>query len=364
MLKKEVNSAHRTHKSGKIIVLASMNRHCSKNGSPWIMSQPQPDESGSQESKADLTTQSFDNLPEPAQIEVGRVAGSDNASNESVVQTDARSQPEDADGDYASKWAYIDQHVLIRRTADYCVAITSKIKLDWATTDGFDIAEKALSVDALKSRGELLADVALAEASLCEELSETVRIHYKTLLGEAIVLTFSDQYESATRVLESAGTYIQARNEETSRRWYLASTVTATLVMTIMGLLMWCFREQVTPVLGDIAFWLILSGLFGSLGAMLSVIQRSDKLAFDACAGKVLHWFEGISRVAAGSISAVIVTMAVRSDIILGAFAKGGHLNLVCLLAAVVAGTSERFAGSIISKFDGTASRSGEEANS
>lgn len=324
----------------------------------------QPDESGSQVSKADPTTRSPGELPKPARVETAQVARSDGTSNESDMRKDAESRSEDADGDYASRWAYIDQYVLIRRTADYCVAITSKIKLDWGTTDDFDLAETALPADALKNRGELLADVAFAEASLCEELSETARVHYKTLLGEAIVLAFSDQYESATRMLESARTYIQARNDETSRRWYLASTVIATLVSTLIGLVMWTFRVQATRVLGDIAFWLILSGLFGSLGAMLSVIQRSDKLAFDACAGKVLHWFEGISRVAAGSISAVIVTMAVRSDIILGAFARGGHLNLVCLLAAVVAGTSERFAGSIISKFDGTASRSGEEANS
>jgi hypothetical protein len=191
-----------------------------------------------------------------------------------------------------------------------------------------------------------------------------VKAHYKTLLGEAIVLTFSDQYEAATRMLESARTYIQARNEETSRRWYLASTASAALVAVMTALLVWVFRVQVTRILDSTGFWLILCSLSGALGTMLSVIQRSGKLNFDACAGKVLHWFEGVSRVAAGSISAVIVTMAVRSDIVLGAFAKGGHMNLICLLAAIVAGTGERFAGSIISKFDETANRGGESGGS
>jgi len=326
------------------------------------MSGPQADDPSSQQNSHEASGSSQDEQSDLTEPDIGQVGGRSNASNESNSAAGAKWQPEDADGDYASKWKYIDQHVLIRRTADYCVAITSKVRLDWGTTDAFDAAEKAASDEARKSHAGLLADVAFAEASLCDELSETVKIHYKTLLGEAIVLTFLGQYEAATRMLAGARAYIQARNEETSRRWYLASTASATLLAMVVVLLMWVFRVQVTPVLDSTPFWLILFGLCGSLGAMLSVIQRSGKLDFDACAGKVLHWFEGVSRIVAGSICALIVTIAFRADIVFGALVKAEHMNMLCLLAAIAAGTSERFAGSIISKFDETANRGGESA--
>jgi hypothetical protein len=328
------------------------------------MSELQAGELSSQPNRHEAAGSSQDGQSDLTEPEVGQVGGRSDASNESNSTAGAKCQPEDADGDYASKWKCIDQHVLIRRTADYCVAITSKIRLDWGTTDAFDAAEEAASDEARKSHAGLLADVAFAEASLCDELSEPVKIHYKTLLGEAIVLTFLGQYEAATRMLEGARTYIQARNEETSRRWYLASAASSTLLAMVVALLMWVFRMQVIHVLDSTPFWLILFGLTGSLGAMLSVIQRSGKLDFDACAGEVLHWFEGISRIVAGSICALIVTIAFRADIVFGAFAKGEHMNILCLLAAIAAGTSERFAGSIISKFDETASRGGESAGS
>ncbi|WP_343654147.1 hypothetical protein [Paraburkholderia caribensis] len=328
------------------------------------MSEPQADECNSQQNSNETSGRPRDGQPDRPEPEVGNVGGRCNASNESSSTAGAKCQPEDADGDYESKWKYIDQYVLIRRTADYCVAITKKIRLDWGTTDAFEAAEKAASDEARKSHAGLLADVAFAEASLCDELSETVKIHYKTLLGEAIVLTFLGQYEAATRMLEGARTYIQARNEETSRRWYLASTASATLLAMVAALLMWVFRVQVTHVLDSTPFWLILFGLCGSIGAMLSVIQRSGKLDLDACAGEILHWFEGVSRIAAGSICALIVTLAFRADIVFGAFAKGEHMNMLCLLAAIAAGTSERYAGSIISKFDETANRGGESADS
>lgn len=258
------------------------------------------------------------------------------------------------DGDYSEQWSHIEQKVVIRRTADYCVVISPKDRLDWGTSVAFDDREKNLDSDSRKSRSDVLADIAVAEATPCDDLSEQIRIAYRTLLGEAIVLCFEGEYASARRIVERAHLFLKLRNEETSRYWYVMSSAKTAALFIVIAVLTWAFRDNARPAIGTTAFWLLLSCCGGAIGAALSVIVRSGNLQFDACAGKALHDLEGTCRIVAGAISGLIVAMAVRSDMVFGAFTSGGHLTTISMLSAVAAGTGERLATSIISKFDET----------
>ncbi|WP_454730876.1 MULTISPECIES: hypothetical protein [Cupriavidus] len=256
-----------------------------------------------------------------------------------------------SNGDYKEKWAHVRQHIEIRRTNDYCVGIDEKLRIDWGTTEEYDQRESAKEESLRKRCSSILADIAVEEACPRDDLDKDVVIRYKTLLGEAYVLCFEGEFDGAQRTLESAKKYMASRSEERSRQWYVEASAVATLPFLIIFAAFWCLRNSASAFFGVDAFWLLLSGCGGAIGALFSVIARSGKLEFDVGAGKRLHYLEGTSRIVAGAISGLVAAMAVRSDLVFSAFARD-HLSLVTILAAIAAGTGERLATSIISKFD------------
>ncbi|CAJ0785122.1 hypothetical protein [Ralstonia chuxiongensis] len=256
-----------------------------------------------------------------------------------------------SNGDYKEKWSHIRQHIEIRRTNDYCVGIDEKLKIDWGTSEEYDQRELAKEDAQRKRCSAILADIAVEEACPRDDLDKDVVIRYKTLLGEAYVLCFEGEFDGAQRTLERAKKYMALRSEERSREWYVEASAVATLPFLAIFAALWCARDATAAFFGVNAFWLLLSGCGGAIGALFSVIARSGKLEFDVGAGKRLHYVEGSSRIVAGAISGLVVGMTVRSDLVFGAFARD-HLSLVTILAAIAAGTGERLATSIISKFD------------
>jgi hypothetical protein len=86
------------------------------------------------------------------------------------------------------------------------------------------------------------------------------------------------------------------------------------------------------------------------MGALLSVITRSGTLRFDCSAGRSLHHIEAASRICAGVLSGVLIALAVESGLVLGPLLASANRVTILLVAAFAAGTTERFAPSIISK--------------
>lgn len=120
-----------------------------------------------------------------------------------------------------------------------------------------------------------------------------------------------------------------------------------------MGALLWAARGFFIDWLGESAVWALLGTVAGALGALLSVIWRSGKLAFDCSAGERLHFLEGASRIAAGALSGFLVALAILSQLIFASLAQGQQLHGVLLVACLAAGSGERLATSIISRFEG-----------
>ena len=134
---------------------------------------------------------------------------------------------------------------------------------------------------------------------------------------------------------------------------FLVSCGLTTSISLIIAKLFWLFREQLIFNIGNTAFFIVLSVLIGSFGALLSVILRMGKTTLDFNASKKLHYLEGFSRVIAGMLSAFIVALCIKTGILLPIFSKIENTNIAIILGGLIAGTSERFAPSIINKLDG-----------
>lgn len=257
-------------------------------------------------------------------------------------------------GDYADQWSHHDIGILIISSMEYIIYIDKEGCLDWETTPKYDKEIAGRTGYDLKKHNSILNDAAELETTPCNGFNLKTYHHFKRLIGEALACSFELDYAGARNMIVTARRFFQARSEETSRKWYLSSCAVITIPFVIAGFFIWIFRSSVICWAGETAFWLALATCFGTLGALFSVITRTGKLKFDCSAGIVLHCLEGSSRIIAGAISGLLVALAVKSEIILGPFAQGHHAHVVLILAALAAGTGERLATSIISKFDAT----------
>lgn len=256
-------------------------------------------------------------------------------------------------GDYAERWKHIKPAYLIQSTKDFIVFIDDEGDLDWETSREFD--ERNPELD--PKLNSIINDAATLETTPCEGLSKEMNLHFKRLIGEGIARGLDGDFAGGMNMLSAAETYLQSRSQETSRRWYLTASSLMTLPFLLVGCIFWLCRKALIFYLGSGAFWVALSTVAGALGALLSVISRTGKLSFDCSSGKALHYLEGASRIWAGALSGVIVSLGVRTQMLLAPLSQGDKGPAVMLLAGFAAGAGERLASSIISKVNADGSK-------
>ena len=256
------------------------------------------------------------------------------------------------DGWFEKTWGEVVYTILIRATPDYIVFIDKDGDVDWETTTAYDNATNARKEFDSQKHNAVLHRAALLEATPCEGCKPPTLRQFKRLVAEAIAFNIALDYSGAEQTLDSAELFIRSRNEETSRFWYLHGSFWMAAAFAVTGYATWVYRDYFSLLLTPLGMWLALSAAAGAIGALLSVIWRSGKLKLDTSAGSALHYMEAVSRIWAGALSGFLVALAIKCELLLTAFAKGENKHGIMILAALAAGTGERMAGSIISKFE------------
>ena len=177
-------------------------------------------------------------------------------------------------------------------------------------------------------------------------------LRFKRLVGEAIVCCLECQYDAALSALGFARDYLRERTQEVSRFWYLSFSMLFAVPFSLIACLFWLERGSLVPSIGTGAFWLVIAGCSGALGALLSVMSRTGNLAFSSSSGKRLHRLEALSRISVGVLSGGLIGLAIQSQLFLSPLVSGSQPHLIIIIAAFAAGAGERLAPSIIAGFD------------
>ncbi len=177
------------------------------------------------------------------------------------------------------------------------------------------------------------------------------------MVGEGVARSLDHDYETANTILDNARSYIADRNVEASRYWQLVTACVLGLLGALSGLELWALRGWLTLVWGELVYFLVLAGVAGSLGAVLSMIFRMGHSFPTSEAPRKLHVLEATSRVFAGCLSGLLVAGSIRSGLILSVLKDSGQTNLAMLLAAMASGASERWAPSLIAKIEGSSDK-------
>ena len=233
---------------------------------------------------------------------------------------------------------------LISKHRDYIVYLDNEMSVWWATNKDFEFLENAKS-------GEILNEVSYLESVDVSALKPYQLEGFRRMLGEAVARLFdTNDQKQARAVLKYARHYITARCTENARLWYLSASSIATLIVTIIIGSLLLNREAIQ--LGDKAVTVILGIGGGALGALLSILLRSEGVPKDISAGRTLYYCEAISKIVAGMIGALIVALGIEAKFFLGNLdAASNHMTLI-MLFCLVAGASERLIPSLISKVE------------
>ncbi|WP_354686360.1 hypothetical protein [Cupriavidus necator] len=238
---------------------------------------------------------------------------------------------------------------IIRITADYIVLVDRNKNIDWETTKSYDDSR---SLEDKKNVEKTLSQCSIAEHKPTSGLSEASVLSFKTIVGEAIVNCLENNCEGATEILVQADEFRLDRVVEKSREWYLSFTVALTAILISIALILnrgnLALCEDIVRSI-DIGSWAIA-------GACLSIILRSGRLQHASYAGKYLHFIESGCRLVGGFISGQIVYLGVKSGIIFSSLVVEGNSQYIIPLLALLAGASERFAPSIITRIEDSAS--------
>lgn len=174
---------------------------------------------------------------------------------------------------------------------------------------------------------------------------------FRQLVGEAVARLLKDKNPGpANEALDAALRWVQARNREIARWWFLTASLTTTGIVAVAEILLWLLRAPISAQVGKTAFEVIVGGGAGAIGSLLFILGRSKKISFDPGAAKHIHQFEGTARVLVGGIGAALAALAVEGGVLFAPFSgTGSHLS-VLLAVCMGAGASERLVPSLIEK--------------
>lgn len=231
----------------------------------------------------------------------------------------------------------------------FVIVIDNDGDIDWETSKAFD--EKP-TPDSSKHL-DILNKSAMLETGMRDDLIKKDKTKIKRQIGEAMARNFYAEYDLADNLLENAADTIKVKNSERSRLYILSSAGFFTLFVLEISIVSILFKKCIICTFSEQFFYLLVATLAGSLGAFFSIVLRLGKVFISSLAEAKLHYIEGMSKIFGGMISALIISLAFQSGLLLSVFNTGNCRNCTMILLAIIAGASERLAPSIIQKVEG-----------
>lgn len=127
-------------------------------------------------------------------------------------------------------------------------------------------------------------------------------------------------------------------------RYIMSAVITTIVIIGILIPLAFIFKDYHQD-----AFICCTIPVFGSLGAVLSIMQRSTTLELDPLSSKKYVSLQGAIRAILGLLCGIFLLIVIKANLLLGTFASN---NYVIAVFATIAGFSERFVPDLVNKFE------------
>jgi hypothetical protein len=239
-------------------------------------------------------------------------------------------------------------HILISVEASYIVFLDEEFYVHWY----YNSLYNSDYGDFVEDDGDILANQADLEATSRLLLKNSHLEAHGRLLGEAIARMLDNQSQYAKQTLKKAADFLEARSVERARIWFLSATLTAAVAFLLFGLVFWKQKDVILTflALSHTSADVFVGATMGSLGALISVLLRSNKLHVDPSAGARVHYFEGVMRVLIGALAGMLFVLAIKSNILLGTLNQSQNVFAILVVLSIVAGASEQLLPNLINQ--------------
>lgn len=251
----------------------------------------------------------------------------------------------DADRVAPPTWTFIP-HVLIHDGAEFIVGLDEHYDVDWESRPSFDAKRGKRAADDARIRNQ----VAMLQAYPIDQLASHAKVAFRSMIAEGLVRVFQDQPAAADEILDKAQKYYAQRSSEAARVWYLEASSAATAVCVLLSVVCFMARGRTRPLLGAVGLELVVCFGAGAVGALLSIFLRVGQSPLEVTAGRKVHSWEAVCRIAAGGIGACLIVFAVKLRLVFPQIIDMSLGMPALLLPALLAGVSERLVPGFVEK--------------
>src|SRR6266496_3146866 len=227
---------------------------------------------------------------------------------------------------------------VVMQSDQFIVTIDNALSINWMTNDRY--TDYATDFSAVTAKVQLLS------AQIHQLLAHKGnRYKYKKIVAEALALALHERKsDNALALLTNVENRIKEYGKEGVRMAYIFYAFFTTLfIIVLLGVSIqnknssWLFA-------GDInSYQLSVATLLGGIGAFVSAFVRFKNYEGNIIAGLSMHRLDGLLRVLYGCIAALILSLAIYSNIILGFLnnTTSGNQSWVIYFLAIIAGATE-----------------------
>lgn len=214
---------------------------------------------------------------------------------------------------------------LIGYKSGKCITfIDAEGDLDWETEgEDFD-----------KSLESVLPEISILQTKpSIRAFGRNIRKDIWILLGNAIIL--SEDKLHSSELINEAGEYIADKEKVTTRIWILGNIL---LILAVAFAVSFIFNENKN----------VSMVLYGVIGSCFSALLNVGTIKVSCSAGRCAVILECILKCVVGMLSSCIVTLALKSGIILSDALNSATGEYFLIILQIAAGFSERLAPSIL----------------
>ena len=201
--------------------------------------------------------------------------------------------------------------------------------------------------------GEIQNKVSDWESKVNKLFKKEQAYDFKLLLAEAFARILHDKsIEQARDIINRVIKRAEKQGGELLKQYYAISSLIATIIICIVIWFSKYNKFAIETNYGNDEYKIWMTMLFGGIGAFIFTIVRLKNYKADIEISKFVHIIDGVLRIFYGIIFGLVISIAIKSNLVLGFLNQVEKSIYVSIFLGICAGASEILIPSLIKQIE------------